>query len=267
MNTKPEPKPKPRPRPRTISQSSLGTKNNVTRSASPKPRSRSTNIAFLAQQKDLLKTENERLKEELKTCRGLKAENDELKSLLEVKNSMKGLNKMVSLSDFEELKKELDTLRERDELRTRMLTEDLRAFEETRQELILIQEKRIADGTWGRLDPRVGYNEEDKKNYMYTVISHLKLLIGISPRDLCINNIADDLLERAETRQRRGGGISHPYKVQYKTDNFLTDVTREEFIDAIKKGKIRDYEDLDNLCINDMKQNLLIKTIRFVGTK
>ena len=167
---------------------------------------------------------------------------------------------MVSLDEFEELKK-------RDELRTRMLTEDLRAFEEKRQELISIQEKRIDDGTWGRLDPKFGYNERDKLNYMDTVISHLKLLIGISPRDLCINNIADELLERAEIRQRRGGGMTHPYQVQYKTDGFLTDVTREEFIDAVQKGKIRDYENLDNLCINDLNKNLLIKTIHLVGAR
>jgi hypothetical protein len=126
MSASSTPRPKPRPKPRALPQGgknatrsearARSSSNNVTRSE-PRPRSSSASIASLAQKNDILKTENELLKEELKTCLGLKAENDELKSLLEVKNSMKGLNKMVSLVEFEELKK-------RDEIRTRMLTED-----------------------------------------------------------------------------------------------------------------------------------------------
>ena len=240
-----------RPRPRSISTSRPRPSTPIPMSRS---RSQSRNISrYEPHEKimqDLMK-ENERLK-------GLLKLNDEK----EVKTSMNGLNKMV---DIDELKKELDELRKRDEFRTRMLTEDLRAFEEKRQEIILIQEKRIDDGTWGRLDPRVRYNEEDKMNYMKTVIDHLKLLIGISPRDLCINNIADDLLERTELFQRRGGGVRHPYQLEY--NGIVKMVTREEFIDGIKKGKAHGYEDLDNLCINDMKKNLLIKTIHNVGTR
>lgn len=240
-----------RPRPRSISTSRP-------RPSTPIPMSRSR-----SQSRNISRYEpHEKIMQELMK------ENERLKGLLklnyekEVTKSMKGLNQMV---DIEELKKELDVLRKRDEIRTRMLTEDLRAFEEKRQELISIEEKQIADGTWGRVDPRVRYNEEDKKNYMKTVIDHLKLLIGISPRDLCINNIADDLLEITELFQRRGGGVRHPYQLQY--NGIVKVVTREEFIDAIQKGKAYAYQDLDNLCINDMKKNLLIKTIHLVGTK
>ncbi len=113
MSSTSTPRPKPRPKPRALpqggknatrSEARARSSSNVTRSE-PRPRSTSASIASLAQKNDILKTENELLKEELKTCLGLKAENDELKSLLEVKNSMRGLNKMVSLVEFEELKK------------------------------------------------------------------------------------------------------------------------------------------------------------------
>jgi hypothetical protein len=270
MSATSTPRPKPRPKARTLPQSgknatrsearARSSSNNVTRSE-PRPRSTSASIASLAQKNDILKTENELLKEELKTCLGLKAENDELKSLLEVKNSMKGLNKMVSLVEFEELKK-------RDEIRTRMLTEDLRAFQEKRQEIILDRIKRRNDEhSWRHFRERQRGVEEDKFHYISVVIDHLKLLNGISPIDLCYEKYADNALEDAERERAFFGRTQHPYKVQYKTDNFFTDVTREELIDSIKKGLTTripvavEHE----MGFDTMKQNLLDKTIDWIG--
>jgi hypothetical protein len=122
----------------------------------------------------------------------LMKENQLLKGLLkindekEVKNSMKGLNKMV---DIEELKKELDELRKRDELRTRMLTEDLRAFEEKRQELILDRHQKIGTTRSISSSPIV----ETKLRIIDIVKSHLKfLLLGLPIEEFCIINDADN---------------------------------------------------------------------------
>jgi hypothetical protein len=241
-----------KPRPRSISKPRLSANKNKNRLT----RSQSRNISrYEPHEKimqDLMK-ENERLK-------GLLKLNDEK----EVKNSMKGLNKMV---DIEELKRELDVLRKRDEIRTRMLTEDLRAFEEKRQEILLAIDKRQLERS--NITERQRGVEEDKLHYTSTVIDHLKMVLyGISPIDLCWIKYADEGLEGAERTLRTWGKTIHPYKVQYKTDTFLTDVTREEFIDSIKKGKTTTpptyIEEKDN-CLNKLKQNLLIKTIDWLG--
>jgi hypothetical protein len=193
MSANSKPKPKPRPKPRTLPQSGTrseararSSSNNVTRSE-PRPRSTSASIASLAQKNDILKTENELLKEELKTCIGLKAENDELKSLLEVKNSMKGLNKMVSLVEFEELKK-------RDEIRTRMLTEDYeqitKALEFTkidRQNPLhgWILQGKLTDGILylESILPRVRMMLEGLTPEEFFMISNLEATHGRIPRD------------------------------------------------------------------------------------
>ena len=107
MNTKPEPKPKPKPIPRTISQSSLGTKNNVTRSASTRSRSRSANIASLAQSKDLLKSENDTLKLQLSSLdleiNLLKEDIDRLKNVTPVKSVEYYVLKIKNKKNAEEI--------------------------------------------------------------------------------------------------------------------------------------------------------------------
>ena len=162
---------------------------------------------------------------------------------------------------------ELDALRKRDEIRTRMLTEDLRAFEEKRQEILLAIDTRQRDGIF--LKERPSGVEQDKLHYTSTVIDHLKMVLyGISPIDLCWIKYADESLEGAERSLRTWGKTIHPYKVQYKTDTFFTDVTREEFIDSIKKGKtttLPTYIEEHYNCLDILKQNLLIKTIDWLG--
>ena len=75
---------------------------------------------------------------------------------------------------------------------------------------------------------------------------------------MCWNKYADDSLEFAETQKAFFGTIIHPYRVQYKTDNFLTDLTREEFIDSIKRGKTTILPINIEGCVDILKQNLLI---------
>jgi hypothetical protein len=169
---------------------------------------------------DLMK-ENERLK-------GLLKINDEK----EVKTSMNGLNKMV---DIEELKKELDELRKRDELRTRMLTEDLRAFEEKRQELILDRHQKIGTAR------SFSYSQETKLRIIDIVKSHLKfLLLGLPIEEFCIINDADNMSQGVIDQQYLWGGkIVNPFKVQFPPENFLRELTKEEYIEARKKGIVR----------------------------
>lgn len=89
-----------RPRPRIISTSRPRPSTPIPMTRS---RSQSRNISRYEPHEKIiqdLKTENDELKDLLKKC------NDEK----EVKDNMKSLNKMVSLVEFEELKKEKEVL-------------------------------------------------------------------------------------------------------------------------------------------------------------
>ena len=173
------------------------------------------------------------------------------------------------LTNYKELyllaKEELSEVKKNEENRLRMIREDLKAFEEKRREIISERERRQLSGLY--LHPPRQYAEDDKFNYINKVINHLKLLLGISPEDLCIINMADENLERVEAQQRRGGVTYHPYKIQIVdkgTTLFSGDVTREEYIDALKKG-IAYGDGINGALLEDMKKNLLIKTIDIVG--
>lgn len=177
------------------------------------------------------------------------------------------------LTNYKELyllaKEELSEVKKNEENRLRMILEDLKVFEEKRREIILTKEQRDDSGKW--LQPPQQYAEEKKIQYINKVINHLKLYLGISPEDLCIINKADEGLERWEASKRRGRPIPYPYKIQIVdlskgvgTTLFSGDVTREEYIDAVKKG-IAYRDGIDPNALVYMKQNLLDKTIEIVG--
>ena len=178
------------------------------------------------------------------------------------------------LTNYKELyllaKEELSEVKKNEENRLRMIREDLRAFEEKRREIISERERR--DDTWGRFDVRRKEAEDFKFYYIEQVINHLKLLLGISPEDVCIINMADDQLERFEASQRtgRGGPVQQPYRYVFldlstdmPTMRHSEPVTREEYIDAVKKGIAKDLPTPQD--IERMKRKLLDKTIDFVG--
>jgi len=168
------------------------------------------------------------------------------------------------ITNYKELylsaQEELAELRKRDELRTMMLTEDLRAFEEKRQEIFLARNKRRGSSTPHH---KVIMMEDEKLSFFDIVKSHLKfLLLGIPPEDFCIINLADNMLQGAIDHQTMwDGALVNPFKVRLSHENFLREMTYEEYIETLKKGNIRfDME----TCVANTINNLANKTHNFI---